>query len=179
MQPKHREDDVYWAVQTGELTIDAQGRVWRTSARRGGRPIPCTPRRAENDTGEYLQVRVMRNGIRYHALAHRLVWRHYRGPIPAGLTVNHKNGVKSDNRLANLELATHSEQQVHARQVLRRGRLDQWGLRNAMVKLTSEQVEQIKDRRAKGESLKSIAQDFPVVMQHISRITRGDRRSRG
>ncbi|MEU7338643.1 HNH endonuclease [Streptomyces sp. NPDC007074] len=121
----------------------------------------------------------MKDGIRYHALAHRLVWRHFAGPIPAGLTVNHKNGVKSDNRPANLELATHAEQTAHARQVLRRGRLDQYGIRNAMVKLTPEQVQQIKARRAKGETLASIAEDYPVRMQHISRITRGDRRSRG
>ena len=81
--------------------------------------IPCTPRRAENPTGSgYLQVRVMIGYSRAHALAHRLVWRHFNGPIPAGQTINHKNGNRSDNRPENLELATTSEQALHKIRVL-------------------------------------------------------------
>lgn len=185
METKNREDDVYWAVEAGDLTVDPQGRIWRVAARRsdrwrgGTRTIPCRPRRAEHNTGTYLQVRVMKDGVRVYALAHRLVWRHFFGRIPDGLTINHRNGVKTDNRPENLELATHSEQQIHARTVLRRGRLDQYGLRNSMVKLTTEQVEEIKARRSDGELLESIAKDYGVRMQHISRIARGDRRLRG
>lgn len=185
MESKNREDDVYWAVQAGELTIDGHGRIWRVAARRsnrwsgGTKTIPCEPRRAEHDTGTYFQVRVMRDRVRYYALAHRLVWRHFVGPIPPGMTVNHKNGNKQDNRLENLELATHSEQVLHARRVLKRGRLDQHGMRNSMVKLTPEQVQQIRERRSRGETLVSIAEDFSIVMQHVSRIARGTRRSRG
>jgi hypothetical protein len=43
------------------------------------------------------------------------VWRVLRGPLPEGLTINHINGVKDDNRPDNLELATHFEQREHAR----------------------------------------------------------------
>lgn len=35
---------------------------------------------------------------------HRIVWRMFKGPIPKGLIVTHKNGDLADNRLANLEL---------------------------------------------------------------------------
>lgn len=183
--PKFREEDVYQAVLLGELEIDSLGRVWRVAARRGdrwtgqARTIPCARRRAENDTNKYLQVRVMFNGVRFHALAHRLVWRHFAGPIPDGMTINHKNGQHRDNRPENLELATPQEQVRHARDVLRRGRLDQYGERNPMVKLSTEQVVEICSRRASGETLESIAQDFGVRMQTISRIARGDRRSLG
>ncbi|MFG2001745.1 HNH endonuclease signature motif containing protein [Spirillospora sp. NPDC048911] len=183
--PKFREEDVYPAVLLGDLEIDSQGRVWRVAARRGDRwtgevrVIPCARRRAENVTGKYLQVRVMFDGIRYHALAHRLVWKHFVGPIPEGLTINHKNGRQQDNRPSNLELATPKEQARHARDVLRRGRLDQYGERNAMAKLSTEQVREICSRRASGEALQSIADHFGVRMQHISRIARGDRRSLG
>lgn len=183
--PRNRENEVYRAVEMGELTIDTQGRVWRVAARRGdrwgggSRAIACNPRRAEHQAGKYMQVRVMFDGHRVYALAHRLVWRHFNSPIPEGLTVNHKNGRHTENWPENLELATYAEQVHHARSVLRRGRLDQWGEANVMVKLTMEQVQEICSRRASGEALKAIAADYGVAMQTISKIARGDRRSLG
>jgi hypothetical protein len=110
----------------GDLTIDSEGRIWRVAARRGygvkneTRSIPCLARRAEHPTGAYLQIHVMINGRRINALAHRLVWYHFNGPIPPGLTINHKNGQKTDNRPSNLEIATQAEQVRHAVLVLRR-----------------------------------------------------------
>ena len=176
------EDEVYRAVQMGEFMIDAQGQVWRTVARRadrwrgGSRAIPCAPRRAENKTGlGYLQVRTMLEGRRYHALAHRLVYRHFKGPIQPGLTINHKNGQKDDNRPDNLEAATYSEQAIHARTVLRRGRLEQGGAMNPMAKLTAEDVVKIRARRAAGEKLRAIAADFGVTDRAVSKIARGHR----
>lgn len=114
------EELAYRAVRMGELEIDDQGMIWRVSARRWNRwekmtvAIPCRPRRAEHDAGAYLQVRVMIDLKRVSACAHRLVWRHFRGPIPDGLTINHKDGHKKRNHPDNLELATISQQALHA-----------------------------------------------------------------
>lgn len=181
------ENEVYKAVISGELEIGSDGTVWRVGARRADRwtgttkVIPCSRRRAELVlTTGYLMVRVMFNGRRWHAAAHRLVYLHFYGPIPAGKTINHKNGVKGDNRPENLELATPREQIAHARNVLgRHGSLTQWGGLNHRARLTTEQVEAIKERRSTGEALLTIAADYGVRFQHISRIARGDRRSRG
>jgi hypothetical protein len=93
--------------------------------------------------------------------------------------VNHKNGQHADNRPTNLELATPVEQARHARQVLRRGRLDQFGPMNPMTVLTTEQIREICSRRADGELLTVLAADFGVRQQTISKIARGERRSRG
>ena len=47
-------------------------------------------------------------------LAHRLMAETWIGPIPDGYEVNHKNGIKTDNRLENLEIVTRVENQRHA-----------------------------------------------------------------
>lgn len=166
MLPKNIEDQVYQLVTVGKLIIDAEGRVWRVTQK--------GMHRAEKFTGAYLQVRAMLNGIRHHSLAHRLVWRHFKGPIPSGLTVNHKNGVKTQNHPDNLELATYSEQIIHVRSILRKAL--QNGERNNNASLSDTQVMTIRERRSAGESLKRIAADFNVSDRTISKIALNQRR---
>jgi hypothetical protein len=181
---KNNEEFVYQAVLTGELEIRPDGTIWRMAAARGDRwnggskLIPCTPRRAEHDAGKYFQIRLMRDGKRVYAQAHRLVFRHFKGPIPEGMTVNHEDGQHKNNPPDNLELATYAEQQVHANRVLGTGAgANQAGEANHQAKLTDAQVAEIRRRRAARETLQSIADDFGIAMQTVSKITRGDRRA--
>ena len=53
---------------------------------------------------------------------HRLVWEAHNGPIPPGMTVNHKDLNKSNNRLDNLELMTQADNLAHARSLRKK-----WG----------------------------------------------------
>lgn len=46
---------------------------------------------------------------------HRLVWMYHNGDIPEGLEIDHENHIKSDNRIENLRIATHSENQGNRR----------------------------------------------------------------
>ncbi len=39
-----------------------------------------------------------------HGLLHRKIWHKINGPIPRGYVVHHKNGVRTDNRIENLEV---------------------------------------------------------------------------
>jgi hypothetical protein len=41
--------------------------------------------------------------------AHRLIWEMHNGAIPKGMHIDHINGVKNDNRISNLRLATMSQ----------------------------------------------------------------------
>lgn len=45
---------------------------------------------------------------------HRVIAEKAYGPIPKGYVVNHKNGIKNDNRPDNLEVVTRSQDRLHA-----------------------------------------------------------------
>ena len=183
---EQNEDFAYRAVIAGDLQIWEDGTIWRIQNRRWNRwenrviVQQCKPKRAEHDYGKYLGIRVMIDGKRVYALAHRLVYRHFKGPIPEGLTVNHEDGRKKRNHPDNLTLATDSEQQIHAVRVLgTHPAANQWGIKNPHSTLTTEPVVEIRRRRASGEKLRMIAVDYSVTVQTVSRIARGDRRSHG
>lgn len=184
---KKAEEFVYAAVIAGEMEIDDQGRIWRIAVRRrdrwGGPPksTPCKRAIADRSgTAGYRNVRAMVDGKRMTALSHRLVWLHLKGPIPDGLTVNHKNGRKGDNRPENLELATDSEQQIHANQVLGTGAgANQTAERNPFAKVTTEQVVEIRAARATGETCAAIASRYGITYQQVWRIARRLSRSTG
>lgn len=164
------EEFVYQAVQEGFLEIAPDGTIWRVKGRRKKQlAAKCPP------STKYLTVKIMRQGKQVSAGVHRLVYFHFKGPIPPGLTINHKDGNTINNHPDNLEIATYAEQVRHSIEVLGRKPKDQDGDRNAMAKLTANAVREIRRRRAAGESLKSIATSFGVTIQAISKIALGQR----
>lgn len=60
----------------------------------------------------YVLVTLWRNKKPFTRLVHRLVWTAFRGDM-GDKEINHINGVKTDNRLINLEAVTHSENERH------------------------------------------------------------------
>lgn len=102
--------------------------------------------------------------------AHQVVWIAANGPIPDGLEINHRNGIKTDNRLANLELVTRSENIRHA---FRSGLATNAGDANPNRKLSAALVEQIRARRASGERIVALAREHGVNRNTISRALSG------
>lgn len=75
-----------------------------------------------NKHGRILRGTFFRNGYRgvkfgrdsKTHLIHRLVLRAFVGPAKGKETANHKNGIRSDNRVENLEWVSHSDNIKHA-----------------------------------------------------------------
>ena len=66
------------------------------------------------DDEGYIRVVVYWNGHAYKRRAHRLIWAMVTGQYPID-EIDHKNGVKADNRWDNLREANHSENAHNAK----------------------------------------------------------------
>lgn len=67
----------------------------------------------KNEAG-YLKASLSKNGKCRQYLRHRLVWEAFNGAIPNKMQINHRNGVRHDNDLRNLEVMTARENNQHA-----------------------------------------------------------------
>lgn len=52
---------------------------------------------------DYIHVRLTKNGNHATVLVHRVVYEAFKGEIPSGFQVHHKDGNKQNNRISNLE----------------------------------------------------------------------------
>lgn len=121
------------------------------------KPIVC-------DNG-YPQVGLHRDGRSAMIKIHRLVLAAFCGE--SDLHCNHKNGIRNDNRLSNLEWCTPSENNLHKCRVLGKGR----GESNNKAKLTKKQVIEIRDRFGRGGITQDeIAGDYKITPSNVSCI---------
>lgn len=80
----------------------------RKDNRRGKKLKPAT------DKNGYLRITLTNNGKRKSYHVHRLVARAFLDNYDNKLQVNHKNGIKDDNRIENLEMVTLQENIKHS-----------------------------------------------------------------
>ena len=109
-------------------------------------------------------------GFRYNGkfiLLHRIMYRKFIGPLLPGLVINHKDGVRSNNSLTNLELVTDSQNTFHAHKILSRKKANLFGILNGRSKFKKNDVEEI--RYKYNNKINNISQ--LSVAYNVSRIT--------
>jgi hypothetical protein len=153
-------------IKSGELEVRG-GEIWRLKVRVRGGVKNIKPRRAEvNGSGGYFILSTTIDSKNVQVKAHRIVWIMSNGPIPKGLEINHKNGIKIDNRLENMELTTHGGNMRHSNIYLH----PQKGECNFNSRLLEDDVRIIISRIRSGDKQTEIASDFSVSSSMITLI---------
>jgi hypothetical protein len=150
----------------GHNQVSSIGRV-RSFKKNRVRPLALVT----NSRG-YVQVNLYRDGRVRNRLVHRLVAEAWFGLIPLGHQVNHKDGDKTNNKVANLEIVTGEENRRHARKLgLVRPKI---GEANVSAKLKEEDVRAIRLLRSERVPVFEIAYRYKVSQRAVYSLLRGD-----
>lgn len=156
----------------GLYVVSDDGQVARI-ATHGRNPKPIwRVLRADTKNG-YVYVDLSMDNETHRFYVHHLVWEAFKGPIPRGMEVNHKNGIRSDNRLKKLELLTPSENMLHMFQHLNPSLNRTKGSIHHKSKLSEDDVRSILAMRRARVPGPAIAKMFGVSKTAIYLIMKG------
>lgn len=164
-----RDSLILAALASGQITTNPEtGEIYSTRIK--GNTGKQTLLRGSNCNG-YLVHNLCVNGVKRQVRAHRVVYLAEHGAIPKDLVIDHIDQNKQNNVLSNLRAATFSENAKNTH--LRDGEL------NPGCKIDAAAAEEIRQRYASGESVRSIAKDVEIGRSQIYNILKHDRRLDG
>lgn len=118
----------------------------------------------------YPCVALQRRGRVRNCAVHTLVAEAFIGPKPAGLQVDHGDGVKTNNRCKNLEYVTCAE---NIRRAVARGLRPVFqGSRTSQAKIVEKDVRRIRALCARGRTQREVGGLFGLTQANVSEIVR-------
>ncbi len=163
-------------IEFPKYEVGDDGSVWSLDYNHTGEKRQL--KQIVNDEG-YKYVFLVVDGKRYKRLCHRMVLISF-VPNPENKAhCNHKNGLRGDNRLSNLEWSTPQENALHGYRSngrvvsdkVKSGSKQRFsGTNNPKAKINEATVLSIRRLRMKGDSLKSIAERHSLSVAQVSSI---------
>lgn len=96
-------------IAGGHLRVDfSSGEIFSSKSNTPQKPLGAITAKG------YLRVCITVDGCQAHALAHRIVWIAKYGQLPDGAQIDHIDGVKTNNRVANLDAVSGAENMARA-----------------------------------------------------------------
>lgn len=138
----------------------------------GKRYYPVIIRKNGKNIWGYENVDLYKNGVGKMITIHRLVAIAFIPNPDNNPQVNHKDGVKTNNNVNNLEWVTRSENQLHAFKTFRK---KLYGEDSSNNKLKEVEVLKVYEMLKDGKSQEEIANIFNVGQSLISLIANGKR----
>jgi hypothetical protein len=115
----------------------------------------------------YMKIRLSINNVRKGFFMHRLVAIAFIENKENKRCVNHKDGIKTNNNVDNLEWATHSENERHA--YLNGLQPSKEGVKNGRCKLTELDIIEIRNTKKTLVELSSMYNVTPTAISNIKR----------
>lgn len=166
-------DDLYEVSDLGR--VRSLDRVIRKKVTRDG--LTATIRRKGRiikdslDTHGYPMLNLCVDGTAKAALVHHLVLFAFVGPKPEGMQCRHGDGVRSNNRLANLcwgtALENAADKRIHGTEIVL------FGERHGRSTLTDAKVRKIRQMASDGKSYAAISRWAGVSAQQARKIAIG------
>ena len=169
-----RDIEGYEGRFKGKYQVSNQGRI-RSVSRRfirfDGRPITIQPkiRKLYKNRMGYFKISLDKQLFSVH----RLVAEAFVQGLPFKPQVNHKNGIKTDNRANNLEWCTASENQLHAYKIGLKKAHPSKGSKHGRSKLTEIDVLEIREKfEPYVYTTKMLAKEYGVCETSIKNIVK-------
>lgn len=144
----------------GRYSITKEGEVYSHIRNRNLVPY--------KDSNGYFMIGLRKDGNRKMYKLHRIIAEHFIPNLDNKPQVNHKNGIKVDNNLDNLEWVTNAENVQHA---FDNGlAVGLKGEKNPSSILTEADVKEIRDLIKEGMKLKEIASSYNISRRSINNI---------
>lgn len=163
----------------GRYAIGADGAVYSTNYSHTGETKAL--KQHLNRKG-YPYVVLCIDGVRKKWVVHRLVALAFIPNPDSKPHVNHKNGIRSDSRVENLEWVTASENALHSYRVLGRRMTDEQreflsrkasGENSPHTSLTCERVREMREQKRRGIPTKDIAKQVGMGISQTNAILQG------
>lgn len=136
----------------------------RTILKNGIYPFKSKDKIIKNRVNKYCYVTLCKNNTYKNFYVHRLVAQAFINNNENKLIVNHINGIKTNNRVDNLEWCTYLENTKHA---ILNGFINQKGINSVKSKLNEKEVLEIKQSNLPH---KELSKKYNISKSNISNI---------